>query len=284
MDKTKIGLVLEGGAMRGLFTAGVLDVFLRERLPFDGAVGVSAGAAFGCNFKSRQAGRVLRYNLRFSKDWRYHSVRSLLLTGDLYGADFCYRRLPEELDPFDWAAYEQNPMAFYAVCTNVDTGQAEYFPCCGKTEEIMKVFQASASMPLVSRAVQIGEKRYLDGGIADSIPLAFSEQAGFAKNVVILTQPRDYRKKSWKGNRLISLLSRKMPRIAEAMKERPALYNEQKKLVFQREREGRAFVIAPEHPLSVKRTERDPKKLKEAYESGKIAAEQALDALFQFLS
>ena len=125
----KRGLVLEGGAMRGLYTAGVMDALLEAGIAFDGAVGVSAGACFGCNYKSRQPGRVLRYNTRFCADPEYHSLRSLVRTGDLYGADFCYRRIPEELDPFDWDSYEENPMAFFAACTDLETGEAVFFPC-----------------------------------------------------------------------------------------------------------------------------------------------------------
>ena len=150
----QIGLVMEGGAMRGLFTAGVIDVFMENHIEFSAAVGVSAGAAFGCNLKSRQAGRALRYNKRFCRDKRYCSLHSLLKTGDLYGADFCYREIPEELDIFDKEAYEQNPMAFYVVATDVYTGKPVYKRLDKVDENCYLWMRASASMPMVSKAVE----------------------------------------------------------------------------------------------------------------------------------
>ena len=187
----KTGLVLEGGAMRGLFSAGILDVMLENGLKTDGLIGVSAGAAFGCNFKSGQGGRAVRYNKRFCRDPRYCSWNSWLRTGDLFGADFCYHELPEKLDPFNCSAYERNPMEFYLVCTDVLTGKAVYRNCPKADSECFEWMRASGSMPLVSRMVPIGGGRYLDGALADSIPLRFFESIGYGKNIVILTQPGD---------------------------------------------------------------------------------------------
>ena len=192
----KYGLVLEGGAMRGLFTAGVLDVFLENGIAFDGIIGVSAGAAFGCNLKSGQAGRVLRYNKQYCRDWRYCSWRSLFLTGDMFGADFCYRKLPEELDPFDKASFEANPTEFFLVCTDVISGKPVYHRCEKADRNCMEWMRASASMPLVSSLVNIDGAFYLDGAITDSIPLDFMERQGYHKNIVILTQPEGYVKKA----------------------------------------------------------------------------------------
>ena len=188
----KKGLVLEGGAMRGLFTAGVLDVMLEHNIEFDGAVGVSAGACFGCNYKSKQIGRTLRYNKRFAKDKRYCSLYSLLTTGDLYGADFCYHEIPEKLDVFDEETYENNPMEFYVVCTDAETGEPVYHRIDTGNEENLEWIRASASMPVVSRAVEIGGKKLLDGGISDSIPLDWFTSIGYDRNVVVLTRPADY--------------------------------------------------------------------------------------------
>ncbi len=282
--KAKCGLVLEGGAMRGLFTAGVLDVFLEEGIEFDAAVGVSAGAAFGCNFKSRQKGRVVRYNTQYCRDKRYCSLFSLLTTGDLYGADFCYRLLPEELDPFHWKEYNENPLEFYAALTRVETGRAEYFSCTGEKERVMKIFQASASMPLVSRKVTVDGKEYLDGGVSASIPLGFMEEKGMEKNVVILTQPRDYVKPKSSALSLVRLCYRKDPLLCRAMERRHLVYREEKELVFRREREGSAFVFAPSSPLPVSRTEKDPEKLYQAYEMGQEEARKKLSALKAFLN
>ena len=196
---SKTGLVLEGGAMRGLFTAGVMDTLMEKNIRFDGLIGVSAGAAFGCNYKSRQIGRVLRYNKRFCRDKRYCSLFSLLKTGDLFGADFCYRRLPDELDPFDRETYNNDPMAFYLVCTDVHTGLAHYQSCPVVDEKCFEWMRASASMPLVSRIVKVENGEYLDGAIADSIPLRFFETQGYSKNVVVLTQPAGFNKKASKA-------------------------------------------------------------------------------------
>ena len=173
----KTGLVMEGGAMRGLFTAGVIDVMMENGISFDGAIGVSAGAAFGCNYKSGQPGRVLRYNLRFCKDPRFCSVRSLIKTGDMFGADFCYREIPYEHDLFDYKAYAESPMEFHVVCTDVDTGEAVYKKCDALDGEQMEWLRASASLPLAARIVEIDGKGYLDGGIADSVPLKYFEKS-----------------------------------------------------------------------------------------------------------
>lgn len=158
--------------MRGLYTAGVLDVFMEEGICADGVVGVSAGALFGMNYKSRQAGRVLRYNLQYARNRHYMGFYSLLTTGNIMNQSFCFDKIVNQLDPVDFAAFRHNPMAFYAVVTNMETGQAEYIPIedLQKTEQ-MEYLRASGSMPFVSRPVMVDGKRYLDGGIADSIPI-----------------------------------------------------------------------------------------------------------------
>lgn len=222
----KTGLVLEGGAMRGLFSAGVMDVLMEHQIAFDGAIGVSAGAAFGCNYKSRQPGRVIRYNTEYARDPRYCSLRSLFKTGDLFGADFCYHELPNKLDPFDTEAFQQNPMEFYVVCTDVLTGEAVYQKCGIADDECFEWLRASASMPLVSRTVEIGGRRMLDGGIADSIPLRYFEQIGYNKILVILTQPEGYRKKKNKALPLIRLSFRQYPKMVEALEKHHKKYND----------------------------------------------------------
>lgn len=281
--KTKIGLVLEGGAMRGLFTAGVLDAFLEEGLAFDGIVGVSAGAAFGCNFKSAQKGRALRYNTTYCRDARYCSFRSLLLTGDLYGRKFCYGTLPNELDPFDWETWEKDPTPFWVTCTHVGSGEAHFFLCDGDRGWNMDVFCASASMPLVSRKVMIDGQAYLDGGLADSIPLGFMEQQGFEKNLVIITQPRDYRKERSSVLPLAALLYGKKSGLYRCLESRHDRYNAQREEIFRREEEGKAFVIAPSAPLPVGRIEKDPEKLRLAHRIGYETAKKQMDRIKEFL-
>jgi len=165
------------------------------KIEVDGVIGVSAGATFGCNYKSKQIGRTIRYNMKYCNDPRYCSFRSLLKTGDLYGAEFCYHTLPEQLDIFDNETYEASPMEFYMVTTDVNTGEPVYYKCDKFDHEGLEWVRASASMPLVSRIVEVGGRQMLDGGISDSIPLQYFQSIGYNKNLVILTQPRDYVKK-----------------------------------------------------------------------------------------
>ncbi len=279
----KFGLVLEGGAMRGLFTAGALDVFMEHGIVFDGLIGVSAGAAFGCNLKSGQKGRVLRYNKRYCRNWRYCSWRSLFLTGDLFGADFCYRRLPEELDPFDNAAFESDPMEFFLVCTDVVSGEPVYHRCDKADRNSMEWMRASASMPLVSSLVKIDGHLYLDGAITDSIPLNFMERNGYRKNVVILTQPEGYVKKATSLQWLLNLLYRKYPELLKAVAKRHILYNEQMAYARRRRDEGSALVIRPERALPIRRITHDPELLQETYNAGRRTAEKQLDRVRAFM-
>ena len=279
----KRGLILEGGAMRGLFTAGVIDVMMEHGLTYDGAVGVSAGAVFGCNYKSHQPGRVLRYNLAYCKDPRYCSIRSLIKTGDLFGAQFCYRDIPNRLDPFDIAAYQKDPMDFWVVATDVTTGQPVYHNCLTGDETDLDWFRASASMPLASRIVEIDGQRLLDGGIADSIPLAFAEER-YQKNVVVLTQPLGFVKEKNKALPLMRRAFKQYPKVVEVMARRHEQYNEATAAIREKERRGELFVLRPEAPLEVGRVEHDPEKLQKAYDHGRAVAEKRLEALKEFLN
>ena len=279
----KQALVLEGGAMRGLFTAGVMDVLMENGIVFDGIVGVSAGAAFGCNYKSGQIGRVLRYNTTYCKDWRYCSFRSLLLTGDLYGADFCYHELPEQLDLFDDEAFQKNPADFYAVCSDCESGKPIYKKIISAQYNDLEWIRASASMPLVSRIVEINGQKLLDGGMTDSIPLRFMEQNGYERNVVVLTQPRAYRKKKNSLLPLMKLALKQYPKLLEAMARRHIDYNVTLEYIRQQEEAGTVFVISPEVKLDIGRTEKDPEKLRAVYSIGRKAAEEKLAELKEFL-
>lgn len=279
----KKGLILEGGAMRGLFTAGVIDVLMEHEIEFDGLIGVSAGAAFGCNYKSRQIGRTIRYNMKYSKDWRYCSIRSLIRTGDLYGTQFCYHDIPEKLDIFDSETFDKNPMEFVVVCTDVETGKPVYHTCNKAGGECLEWIRASASMPMVSQVVEVGGYRMLDGGISDAIPLRYFEQAGYEKNVVILTQPADYRKKK---NRLMPLLRRtlkKYPNVVETLANRHENYNETRRYINERAAAGAVFVIQPETALEIGRTEHDPEKMRRVYEMGRETALRQLKEIQEFL-
>lgn len=282
-NKNIRGLVLEGGAMRGLFTAGILDVLMENGITFDKAAGVSAGAVFGCNYKSHQIGRSIRYNVKYADNWRYKSYRSLLFTGDLYGAEFCYHTLPDELDPFDRETFAKDPLDFYAVATDVTTGEAVYHLLTDGGEEDMEWLRASASMPLASKVVNINGRLLLDGGISDSIPLEFMEKKGCTKNLVILTQPESYTKHQYKAFKAIAAALHKYPVLIQALKDRPAMYNAQKAYVKVREDEGTAFVLRPPHSLNISPLEKNPDELQRVYDTGRKLAGEKLQMIIDFL-
>ena len=279
----KTGLILEGGGMRGLFSAGVIDVFMENGIEFDAAIGVSAGAAFGCNYKSRQIGRVIRYNKRFSKDPRFCSFWSLIKTGDLFGAEFCYHTIPDTIDIFDTEAYLENPMDFYVVVTDVETGKAVYVNSDEAGNDALEFFRASASMPIVSKPVEIRGKKYLDGGIADSVPLQYFESIGYNKNVIILTQPKGYVKKPSSATKIIKHVLKEYPMIAKVMENRHNEYNETLSLIAEREKTGDVLVIQPESPLEIGRVEHNPDVMQKAYDRGRAVATKMLNEIKAFI-
>lgn len=279
----KNGLVMEGGAMRGMFTCGILDVFMEEGVEFDAAAGISAGAVFGCNFKSRQIGRPLRYNKRFCNDSRYCSFRNLIKTGDLYEVNFCYHELPDVLDPFDRAAFAENPMLFYIGATDVETGECVYHLCNDGGTEDIEWMRASASMPIVSKPVPINGRLYLDGGMTDSVPYRFMEQNGYKHNVIVLTQPADYRKKKGAFAPLVRFALRKYPAMAKAMNERYLVYNKMMEEITQREKAGTSLVLRPKEALGISRTEKNPDELERVYQLGRECAKERLDEIKRFL-
>ena len=278
----KRGLVLEGGALRGLFSAGVIDVMMENGIDYDGVIGVSAGSNFGCNYKSRQPGRVIRYNVRFANDPRYMGLRSLITTGNLVGAEFAYHYMPLQLDVFDIATFESDPMEFYLVCTDCLTGEPVYYRMDKVNYDSLEWLRASASMPLVTRPVKVGGRVLLDGGISDSIPLKHFQSMGFDRNVVVLTRPRSYRKeptKLWPYR----LLMRRYPAITQAMARRHEMYNSQLDYVEREEQAGRIFVIAPEQDLPIGRVEMNVEKMNAVYNIGRETATALLPRLKEFL-
>ena len=279
----KTGLVLEGGGMRGLFSAGVIDVMMENGIKFDGAVGVSAGAAFGCNYKSEQIGRVLRYNTRFCSDKRYSGLGCLIKTGNLYSTEFAYGDVPLKYDPFDFETYEKNPMEFYVVCTDVNSGKPVYHKYLGRADHGFDWIRASASLPLVSKIVKIDGLELLDGGMADSIPVRFFMESGYSKNVVVLTQPRGYLKKKNPLVPLISVVYKKYPKLVEAMNVRHEMYNETLSFIEEQEALGNIFVIRPEAPLNIGKIEKNPEKLREVYTTGRSTAEKLLPEMKKWL-
>ena len=277
----KTGLVLEGGGVRGIYTAGVLDVFLENGIRFDGVIGVSAGAIHGASYLSGQAGRSIRYYKKYCNDPRFMSWRSFLKTGDFVGVDFCYHELPEKLDPYDNEAYLRCGVPFYAVCTNVETGEAEYLPIRDMNAQI-DILRASASLPYFSRLVEIGGKKYLDGGCSDSIPVEAFRKMGYEKNVLILTRPEDYRKKE-ELRALPGIFYRKYPKFASVLRQRHTAYNQTAAQIRLLERSGGVFVIRPRQPLNIGRLEANPEKVQEIYDTGRADALAALEGLKKWM-
>lgn len=278
----KKGLVLEGGAMRGLFTAGIIDVMMEAGVEPDGLIGVSAGAAFGCNYKSRQPGRAIRYNTRFAKDARYSGLKSLLTTGDYFNAQFGYHIVPYQYDLLDVAAFEQNPMEFMVVCTDVMTGQAVYHKMDRVDYDELEWLRASASMPLASKVVEVAGHKLLDGGVADSIPLAYFESIGYDRNVVILTQPEGYVKHRTKLMPLMRIGLRHYPEMIQAMDRRYLMYNRELEFVRQAEREGRCLVIRPDEKLPIGHISHDPEEMKRVYQIGREMGDRYIERIKAF--
>ncbi|MGC7590184.1 patatin-like phospholipase family protein [Bisgaard Taxon 46] len=277
----KVGLVLEGGAMRAMFTAGVLDVFLDENIPIDGIVAVSAGVLFGVNLPSKQRGRAIRYNKKYLNDKRYMGLHSLLTTGNIVNKDFAFYEVPFTLDPFDIDTFMSSNIDFYATLTNVHTGEAEYFKLGNALEE-MEVLRATSAMPFVSKMVEINDQHYLDGGIADSIPLKKCQELGYDKIIVVLTRPLDYRKKP-APNWIINAFYRKYPKLVEKLAQRYQNYNDTVEEIIRLNNNKEIFVIRPSQTLPIKRIEKDVEKIQAMYDLGVEDAKKEMAALKAFL-
>ena len=276
------GLVLEGGAMRGLWSAGVTDVMMEHGVEPDGLIGVSAGAAFGCNYKSRQIGRAIRYNTRFAKDARYSGIRSLLRSGNYFNAEFGYHVVPYEYDIFDTQTFEQNPMRFTVVCTDVLTGEAVYHDIDHVDYEELEWLRASASMPLASKVVKVQGHQLLDGGVSDSIPLEYYERQGFNRNVVILTQPKGFVKEPNRLMPVMRIALRKYPKMLKAMDERHVMYNHELDYVAEAERQGRCLVIRPDGKIPIGHISHNPDEMRHVYEMGRTIGERYIEQIKEF--
>lgn len=270
----KTGLVLEGGGVRGIYTAGILDVFLENGITFDNIIGVSAGAIHAVSYLSAQKGRSIRYYKKYCKDYRFMSFKSFIKTGDIVGVDFCYHELPEKLDVFDNETFMKNPVPYYVVCSDIETGKPEYIRVTDANAQIDYI-RASASLPYFSRIVEIDGKKYLDGGCTDSIPLSASKQMGFERNVVILTRDISYRKNP-EMKLLTKVIYKKFPKFCSALLSRHEMYNSQVESVIESEKAGESFVIRPETPLEVGRMETDPEKIELVYQRGRQDAQKIL--------
>lgn len=279
----KTGLVLEGGGMRGMYTAGILDVFMEHGLCFDGVIGVSAGAIHGCSMLSGQNGRSIRYYKKYCTDPRFMSVKSLIKTGNIVGVDFCYHELPDKLDPYDHDAFVKNTerTEFYVTCTDLDSGKAEYVHITDMRSQI-DYLRASATLPYVSKTVILDGKRYLDGGCSDSIPVEAFMRMGFERNVIIRTRPTNHVRTSEHGL-LAKLMYRKYPNFIAALLSHHERYNATCARIAELEREGSAYVIAPDADLNIGRLENDPENIQRVYDLGRADGEKHLGALMGWI-
>lgn len=277
-----IGLILEGGGMRGAFTAGVLDCWLDRGLDFNDVYAVSAGACQACSYLCRQRGRGIRVWVNYIRDPRFCSMRSLITTGDLFGADFSYNVIPREYDPLDNETFLRRDVRFEVVVTNTRSGAAEYMRVDDMLKDI-EVVRASSSLPLISRMVDIGGEKYLDGGISDSIPIEKSITDGHMRNVVVLTQAEDYQKEPNKAMALMRLRYARHPKLVETIANRHITYNRTLDLIRREAEAGRAFVIRPDVRPEIGRIERDPEKLRQLHDAGYAVAEREYNALLRFI-
>ena len=276
------GLVLEGGGMKGVYTSGVLDFFLDKGIEFSSCYGVSAGACSLCSFLSKQRGRAYHTSVDYLEDKNYCSLYSLLKTGDLFGVDMCYYQIPETLNPYDYETFDSYQGNFYSVVTNIETGQLEYIPIKDMKKDI-EAIRASASLPLVSRNVEIGGNLYLDGGISDSIPIKRSLQDGNHKNVVVMTKEIGYRRKPSSMLTLTKLRYQKYPRVYELMKNRHNTYNETLDFIEEQVKAGNVFLIRPKTKSDVGRIEKNKEKLTALYEQGYRDASDCYEELIHYL-
>lgn len=276
------GLILEGGGMKGVYTAGVLDFFIDKGIEFSSVYGVSAGACTMCSYVSGQRGRGYHASVDYLGDKNYCSIYSLLKTGDLFNADMCYYQIPDLLIPYDHEAFHRYQGTCYSVVTNIETGCPEYIPIKDMKKDI-EAIRASASLPLVSKNVVWKDQLYLDGGISDAIPLKESIRTGNKKNVVIMTKEKGYRRSPSSMTSLIKLRYRKYPRVYELMKNRHTSYNETLDFIAGQVKEGNVFLIQPKQKSQVGRIEKDKEKLKALYEEGYRDGADSYEELLKFL-
>jgi len=278
----KVGLVLEGGAMRGMFTAGVLDVFMENNIKVTDIVGVSAGTLFGINYVSKQPKRALRYNLRYINDNRYMSIKSLMRTGNLINKDFTYYKLPFQLDVFDNKTFKQSDINFFATVTNIETGEAEYIKIEDAFKQ-METLRATSALPFISEIIEINGKKYLDGGIANSIPVDYFEKQNYDKIIVILTRPIDYRKKKSTGVQFKVAYS-KYPKLIEKLENRYQDYNDTVERIVELEKKGKVLVIRPDEEITIKRLEKDTDKLQHVYDLGIKNGKESIERVKNYLA
>lgn len=277
------GLVLEGGGMKGVYTAGVLDFFLDKGIEFSSVYGVSAGACHMCSYLSKQRRRALEVNIDYLDTRKYCSLESLVTTGDLFNVDMCYHLIPEVLYPYDYATFNKYRGKAYSVATNIVTGRPEYFRIRDMKKDIDKI-RASASLPLVSRNVKIKGRYYLDGGISDAIPLRRSILDGNRRNIVVMTKELGYVRKPATQLGLIKMRYLKYPEVYKLMANRHINYNDNLRSIEEETAAGRAYVIRPRQASPVGRIEKDVRKLEALYEEGYQDAGNCYEEMCSYLN
>lgn len=278
----KVGLVLQGGGLRGVYTAGVLDTFLDNNIKVDGIIGVSAGVLFGADYVSKQRGRTIRYLKKYVNDKRYMGIRSYIRTGNLVNSDFAYSEVPKKLDIFNEEEFEKSKIDFYATVTNVKTGKAEYIKLKNILEQT-ELLRATSALPIISKIVNFENEEYLDGGIADNIPIDKCIDLGYEKIIVILTRPINYRKVK-SNNLIIRLKYKKYPNLVKAINNRYLDYNKSIEKVINLKNNQQIFVISPSQTLKMKRMEKNIQKLNEMYELGVKDCNDNLSNLLNYIN
>lgn len=273
---------MEGGASRTFFSCGVTDYFLEEGLMPDYFIGVSAGVAYGVSYLSKQKRRNLIIAEKYMADKRYMGIGNLFKKKSFYNIDFVFGEVPNRLVPYDYDEFERFPGKVEAVVTNIHTGKAEYLEVPRQDRE-NRTLVATCSLPILFQPVKIGRRYYLDGGVADSIPFQRAIEQGCDKNIVVLTRERDYIKTTDKAIKIAGKLYRYYPNFVEAMEKRAERYNACLKELYQAEKDGKVFIIAPEDTYKIKRTESDYKQLKRLYEEGYYQAKESMSALREYL-
>ena len=280
----KVGLVLEGGALRGLYTAGVLDTLMDNNINIDGIIGVSAGALFGVNYFSNQKGRVLRYSLKYSKNLRYMSILSYLLTGNVVNKNFAYYKVSNNLDKFDNETFIKNNKDFYLVASNIESGLPEYIKITNPLKE-MELLRATSAIPFYTKIVDYDNKKYLDGAITDSIPYEFLKSLGYDKIVIILTRDIDYIKPELSDKQIKKIKNKykRYPNFINALINRPKVYNAIVNKILIDEKNNDVFVIRPSKQINIKTIERNNKVLKSIYDLGIKDANNSIDKLKKYI-
>ena len=281
---SKVGLVLEGGSLRGLYSAGVLDIMMDNNIDVDVIVGTSAGALFGPNYFSKQRGRAIRYNKRFCRDRRNISMWSWLFTGNVVNKNFAYYKITKKLDVFDNETFIKSGKELYVTATNIESGECEYFKINDVLSDMEKL-RATSAIPIMTKPVKINGKYYLDGGVSDSIPIKKCLELGCDKVIVVLTQPKKYKKKiiSDKKIKMINIIFKKYPKLISRMLNRHNEYNECIKYINNLEKKNKVFVIRPSEKLDINLIERNPDKLEKIYQIGIKDMNKNIDDLKKYL-